>query len=136
MSSIKINGAAKIADLAMLAVELEEDAGTWRVKLIIALAYAVQLIDVARACAAICDALHGSITYVRCCTFITYACQSSSCIASRYRQGARLMLPMHFLILPKEATANKLTGSPTVESHQFSAIRGSTDSTNFELSWC
>lgn len=30
MSSIKINGAAKIADLAMLAVELEEDAGTWR----------------------------------------------------------------------------------------------------------
>ncbi len=31
MSSIKISGAAKIADLAMLAVELEEDAGTWRV---------------------------------------------------------------------------------------------------------
>jgi hypothetical protein len=31
MSSIKINGPAKIADLAMLAVELEEDAGTWRV---------------------------------------------------------------------------------------------------------
>ncbi|KAA6425958.1 MAG: DNA mismatch repair Mlh1-like [Trebouxia sp. A1-2] len=30
MSSIKINGAAKVADLAMLAVELEEDAGTWR----------------------------------------------------------------------------------------------------------
>ncbi|KAL0034722.1 hypothetical protein WJX77_003881 [Trebouxia sp. C0004] len=30
MSSIKIHGAAKIADLAMLAVELEEDAGTWR----------------------------------------------------------------------------------------------------------
>ncbi len=31
MSSIRINGAAKIADLAMLAVELEEDAGAWRV---------------------------------------------------------------------------------------------------------
>ena len=31
MGSIKINGAAKIADLAMLAVELEEDAGAWRV---------------------------------------------------------------------------------------------------------
>jgi len=31
MSSMKINGPAKIADLAMLAVELEEDAGTWRV---------------------------------------------------------------------------------------------------------
>ena len=31
MSSITISGAAKIADLALLAVELEEDAGTWRV---------------------------------------------------------------------------------------------------------
>ena len=32
MSSIEISGAAKIADLAMLAVELEQDAGAWRVR--------------------------------------------------------------------------------------------------------
>lgn len=31
MSSISIKGAAKIADLAVLAVELEEEAGAWRV---------------------------------------------------------------------------------------------------------
>ena len=31
MSSINIKGAAKIVDLAMLAVELEEEAGAWRV---------------------------------------------------------------------------------------------------------
>ena len=33
LSSIRITGAAKIADLAMVAVELEEDAGAWRVSL-------------------------------------------------------------------------------------------------------
>lgn len=32
MSSIEIDGAAKVADLAMLAVELEQDAGAWRVR--------------------------------------------------------------------------------------------------------
>ena len=31
MSSIRINGAAPIADLVMLAVGLEQDAGAWRV---------------------------------------------------------------------------------------------------------
>ena len=31
MSSINIRGAVKILDLAMLAVELEEEAGAWRV---------------------------------------------------------------------------------------------------------
>ena len=31
LSSIKINGAASIADLAVLAVELEQQAGAWRV---------------------------------------------------------------------------------------------------------
>lgn len=83
MSSIKINGAAKVADLAMLAVELEEDAGTWRVKLNTALTNALQLIDLARACAGFCDALHGSITCVRHCTLMSFACQWSNCIASQ-----------------------------------------------------
>lgn len=32
MSSIRINGAAPVADLVMLAVELEQDAGAWRVR--------------------------------------------------------------------------------------------------------
>lgn len=32
MSSIKINGAASIADLAVLAVECEQQAGAWRVR--------------------------------------------------------------------------------------------------------
>ena len=36
MGSIKINGAASVADLAMLAVELEQDAGAWRVSLSLA----------------------------------------------------------------------------------------------------
>ena len=31
MSSIKIQGAASIEDLALLAVELEQEAGAWRV---------------------------------------------------------------------------------------------------------
>jgi len=98
MSSIKIGGAAKIADLAMLAVELEEDAGTWRVSskmllssnnhLYIALAApytGAMCIDRPYSCTAdcesgqsICDALHGSFTHARCCTFICHACQWSS----------------------------------------------------------
>ena len=33
MSSIKISGAASIQDLAWLAVELEQEAGAWRVRI-------------------------------------------------------------------------------------------------------
>lgn len=46
MSSIKINGAASIEDLSLLAVELEQEAGAWRVCISLAL-----LPDIARAIA-------------------------------------------------------------------------------------
>lgn len=37
MSSIKINGAASVEDLSLLAVELEQEAGAWRVRISLAL---------------------------------------------------------------------------------------------------
>ena len=37
MSSIKINDAASVEDLSLLAVELEQEAGAWRVRTSLAL---------------------------------------------------------------------------------------------------